>query len=96
MIDSSGGVERANAYAVVTLISPKEGWDLGVRLIVNNHPLSSHLIDVKENSQRTVAAAFLASWLLPDSSPRNVIGLHSSGELPFFVETVICHFRQRA
>jgi hypothetical protein len=87
------GVEQHNAYITLTLTSPTGGQDVAVRVIVNDHPLPE-LVEVKEDSQRTAAVAFPASFLRDGSG--NVIELHSQGERPFIVLHVICHFRQNS
>jgi hypothetical protein len=92
---SVSGTEQDNAYITLSLTSPSGGQDVAVRVIVNNHPLPV-LVEVKEDSQRTAAVAFPASFLSGETGNHNVIELHSQGEAPFIVLHVICHFRQNS
>jgi hypothetical protein len=87
------GVEHDNAYATLTLTSPSGGQNVAVRVIVNDHPLPE-LVEVKEDSQRTAVVAFPASFL--EDGSRNVIELHSRGEISFIVLHALCHFRQNS
>jgi hypothetical protein len=93
LIRTVSGTEQHNAYVTLAINSPAGGQDVAVRVIVNDHPLPQFIL-AKKDSQRTAVAAFPGSFL--KDANNNVIELHSSGEIPFIVLHVICHFRQNS